>query len=1225
MQTTLLGVAIALILALIAALIGPYFVDWNQFRPQFEAEASRIIGAPVRVSGELQARLLPTPILRLGSVTVGGPNDLGKVRADKLDVEFSLSDLMRGQWRANELTVSGLSLDLGLDRDGKIDWAVSNGDFNWASLAIDRLNLTGRVALHDAASRSTLELNDIAFSGDVRSLAGAIRGDGNVTVKGTRYPFRVSSGQTNDGNGTRLHLNIDPGERPVAADLDGVLKFAARAPRFEGALTLAVPPVPRAKSQAKPGEGRTPWKITAKLKADHAAAQLEQIEASYGSEERALKFSGAGEMRFGASPLLHVALSARQLDADRLFGKGNASDASVQPVRLWPALRALMAEMPHPPLPVRIEASSEQIMLGGRPLQNLSAELHGDATAWAIDRLDLGAPGGTHVAFNGAPSSPHIAGTLDIDSSDPDVLMAWLQGRSDLSSRSQKPLRLHGNVAVNPDGVTLDGLKAEIDGGTIEGKLALSAPSTAGGVRLATALHADQLDLDATAAFVRAIAGPNADWPEQATVSLDVGRARSAGQELRPFAVKFSYSPKIVALEQLKVGQAGGVSIEGSGSFDRNDATGILALRAAGNSLGQLIALIAPVAPAMAQRVNSAGMPAGPARLKFTLDVNKDADRADARAILDLSAPQLQANASITAKPRLAAIRSIDLNALSRSDVTIATRLSVGRSDALLALLGLDRVVGASAGPAQFEGSVSGKWRAPLELKAKMAGAGIDAGVQGTVEPWAPDAKANVNLRVRKANLAPLFGLKASDTSTQNISLSSHVTLAGNKLTFDDLDTTAAASRLRGHLVVGLGDQREVQGEIGLDALDLAPAFAVAIGAAGHDAAEPLAAGLAQGWHGRVAFQALRGELPGGLELRPVSGIVRSDGQSISFDQIKGTIGGGEAIATIDARNGANGLALNASVDLKNVDGAALHYRNLKMPANRTSLQMELTSQGRSVAALTGALSGNGTVTLQDISIMGLDPRAFDVAVRAGDSGQPPADAKLRQIVEPVLASGPLQVTSAQVPFTVRDGRLRVGATALEGKGARAIISGGYDIPADQADIRATLASTAIGSGSSHPEIQLFLAGPPGVLTRSVDVTSLSSWLAVRAIDRETRRLDSIERGERPPPGPAALPPSTATLPSLARPEAAPSNQSLPYAPPPGRRPHRPQGLPKIGPQRQSAAAPAASNTPPAGSQQVAPLPPPIDVRPPPGSPRTPVRPKPRPPLLLTPPAITNP
>ena len=103
MQTTLLGLAIAFILALLAALIGPYFVDWNQFRPQFEAEASRIIGVPVRVAGELDARLLPAPTLRLRSVTFGGNNDLGRLRADKLDVEFSLSSLMRGEWRATEL------------------------------------------------------------------------------------------------------------------------------------------------------------------------------------------------------------------------------------------------------------------------------------------------------------------------------------------------------------------------------------------------------------------------------------------------------------------------------------------------------------------------------------------------------------------------------------------------------------------------------------------------------------------------------------------------------------------------------------------------------------------------------------------------------------------------------------------------------------------------------------------------------------------------------------------------------------------------------------------------------------------------------------------------------------------------------------------------------------------------------------------------------------------
>ena len=1221
MQTTLLGLAIALILALIAALIGPYYIDWNQFRPQFEAEATQIIGAPVKVSGELQARLLPTPTLKLGSVTVGGPNDLGKVRADKLEVEFSLGELMRGQWRANELTIGGLSLDLGLDRDGRIDWRGASGKFNWASLAIDRLNLTGRIALHDAASRSTLELSEIAFSGDVRSAAGAVRGDGDVTVGGTRYPFRVSSGQVNDGSGsTRLHLNIDPGQRPVTAELDGLLSFEARAPRFEGTLTLAVPPPAKGQQAGQPADDRTPWKVTTKLKADHALAQLDQIDGTYGGEEHALKFAGSGDLRFGAAPLLHAVLSARQLDADRLMANDNAADNSASPVRLWPTLRALMTDIPHPPLAVRIEASSDQIMLGGRPLQNLSAELHGDRTSWVIDRLDLRAPGTTMISFGAPPAGGNFSGVLDIDSADPDALMVWLRGRSDVAYRSQKPLRLHGNVSVKPDGVAVDGLKAEIEGGTVTGRIALGVASPNSGAHLDAALQADQLDLDAAASFARAVAGPAADWPAQAALSLNVARAQSSGQELRPFALKFSYSPKILALEQLNIGQSNGLAIDGSGSFDRSDASGILTLRAGAPSLSQVTALVAPFAPDVAQRLNAISAPAGPTRVKLALDIGKDreaADRAAARAIVDLSAPQLQGSATLTARPLLAAVKGLDLDRLRATDATIAAKLAAGRSDALLGLLGLDKAIAAGEGPAQFEASLSGKWHAPLQVSAKIAGANIDADVQGTVEPWGPDAaqqgaqevKGSGNLRIRKANLAPLFALKPSDSLVQNISLSSHVTLAGNKLTFDDLDSANAGSRLRGHLALTLGEQKELQGEVGLDTLDLAPAFALAIGAAGHDGTEPLAAGLSKGWRGNIAFQALRGALPDNLELRPVSGVIHSDGQSITFDALKGKIGGGEASATIDARDGANGLAVNASLELKNVDGAALHYRSLKMPPSRVSLQMSLASQGRSVAALTGALSGNGTATLQEASIMGLDPRAFEVAIRASDAGQPTDEAKLKRIVEPVLASGALLVPAAQIPFTIRDGRLRVGATTLDGDGVRAIVSGGYDIPADQADVRATLSSTTIGSGTSQPEIQLFLAGPPGALTRNLDVTSLSSWLAVRVIDRETRRLDAIERGQ-PPQADPAVPPSTAALPLPATPPKPPVVAPRPPVVPP---------IPAAPPA--AVPAPSVANPPATVSQQLSPLPPPIDVRPPPGPPP---RPKPRPPLVLTPPATTN-
>ncbi|WP_316161455.1 AsmA-like C-terminal region-containing protein [Bradyrhizobium sp. SZCCHNRI20481] len=1252
MQTTLLGLAIAFILALLAALIGPYFVDWNQFRPQFEAEASQVIGVPVRVAGALDARLLPTPTLRLRQVTFGGANHLGKLRADKLDVEFSLGDLMRGEWRANELTIGGMAADLGLDAKGLVDLPAASGRFNLAALAIDRFNLTGRVALHDAASRSTLELTDIVFSGDVRSLAGSLRGDGAVSIRGGRYPFRVSSSQDKDSNGLRVHLNIDPGERPVMADIEGLISFPNRSPKFEGALTLSSPPKEQGADNDKPAQsakepsakqvqqaktrplnqaGATPWRIATKIVGDQATAKLDQIEVSFGQEDRSLKFAGSGDVRFGAAPVLKASLSARQLDADKLLAGGDdvKDRRAIAPALVLPALRNWIAQLPTLPMPANVQFATEQIMLSGRPVQNFTADLHNEPSAWSLEKVDLRAPGSTRLTFRTIGISTSVTsgftGALDLESSEPDTLVAWLQGRSDSSYRAQRPLRLRGDLNVAPERIAIDSLKADIDGGSVDGRVALVNRSAGPGSRFEAVLKGDRLDLDAAMAVTRSLVGVTGEWPAEATVALDVGRAKLSGQELRPLTARFSYDPKTIAIDQIKFGQSGGVTSEGSGRFDRADATGRLVVTSMAGSLKEITALVQPFAPQIAARFDALGTPAGAARLKLTLDLAKDpanADRSQAKAVLDLDAPQLKGSATLTAKPSAAALRSFEVDAIDRTELGIESRVAAEQGNVVLALLGLDRVAAAGNGPAQFDASVTGSWRTPLRVNAKLSGAGLDGDAQGSVDPWGDTAKANVNLRLRSANLSPLFGLKPQDPAAQNIRLFCRLGLSNNRVTLDDIDSTVGGSRLRGRLALVLDEDKQIDGELGLDALDVPQVFSVLVGAAGREQAEPLGAGLLKGWRGRVSFQALSGAILNGTDLRPLGGAIKSDGQSLTIENVKGKLGGGDVTATVDARSNANGLVLNGRVELAGIDGNALRYHSLKMPAGKVSAQMTLAAEGRSVQALVNALSGNGTVTLDNAALPNLDPRAFDAALRAADAGQVSDDGKLRQVIEPVLTSGTLPVASAQIPFIIRDGRLRVGATTLEAQGARAVVSGGFDIPADQADIRASLSANTVGNANSRPEIQLFVIGTSGALTRAVDVTSLSSWLAVRAIDRETRRLDAIARGEVPP----AYPSSTASLPGV--PEAGPAAPSAADVPLPGRDPRRepraklggpravvPPLTPPLSAPAPQPAAPVASSQP-----QVAPLPPPVEIKPAPGALPPRPRPVPRPPVVLTPP-----
>ena len=1197
MQTTLLGLAIAFIIALLAALIGPLFVDWNQYRPQFEAEASRILGMPVRVGGKLDARLLPVPLLRLNAVQVGGANDLGKIRADKLDVEFSLSSLMRGEIRATELTINGAALDLGLDANGRIDWPVASGGYNLGALAIDRVNLTGRIALHDAASRSTVELDDIAFSGDVRALASSFRGDGNFKLDGTRYPFRISSSAGVGNVGTRVHLTVDPAEMPLSIDLDGLLTFDNRAPRFDGALAMARPLPPRYVTDPP-----APWRLTAKLKADSATATLDQIDASYGADDTSLKLAGTAALRFGSTPQAQAALTAKTIDADRLLAPDTTPGEALQ------TLRDALASAPALPMPALISFAADQIILSGKPLQNVIAELRGEGSSWRIDRFEARAPGASRITLSGVASQPTAAagfqGALTLDSSEPDGFAAWLQGRADAPMRVQKPLRLSGNLDVAPDRVSLDAMSGEIDGSAIDGRLALLFPDNAPS-RADIRLKADRLDLDSVAALARSLAGPSAVWPDQAQISLDIGRAISAGQEMRPFAMELHYGPRTIALDRLRVGEATGVMLDGSGAFDRMAATGKLSLSAASASMTQIGALVAPLSPVVAARLAMLPTAPGAVRLKLALDVAKNASQADhasLTAALTIDGPQLAGSASVTATPPLDAVRAFNLDALRASEFALTTKLSSPQGRNLTALLGLDAIISADTGAAQFDATVNGSPAAPLRLTAKLSGAAVDADMQGTAEPFADPRKAALNVTVRRANVAPMLALKSGDPRALMTALTSRVALDGDHLAFNGLDGTMAGARLRGKLTVTTSEPTSVDGELGIDTLELAPLFNLAIGSAEAGPSEPLGRGLVGGLRGRVSFQALRGGLPGGNELRPFSGVMKSDGQSIIFDAMKGNIGGGEVVADIDVRPGLSGLAINARVDMSNVDGAALRYRTLTMPG-RAALKMTLTSQGRSAEALAGALSGDGLLTLANAKLPGLDPRAFDVVLRASDDSRVTDDARLMQIMQTALGGGPLSVPSAQIGVAIKDGSLRIGATTLDGDGARAIVSGGYDIAADQVDIRTTLRSTTVGNGSNSPEVRLFAAGPPDKLQKSIDVSSLSTWLAVRAIDRETRRLDQLERQTTPAPTPqpAAIPPAV-QKPS----EQAPAVQQTPAA--------TPIPSPRA-PARARVTAPRPAAPAPGPSVQVAPLPPAIDVRP---APR-PVVPRPRAPLILTP------
>ncbi|MBV8835170.1 MAG: AsmA family protein, partial [Alphaproteobacteria bacterium] len=509
MQATLLGIAVAIILALVAALVGPLFVDWGQYRATFEAEATRLVGQPVRITGAIDARILPTPSVTLGNVeiaaTAKSPAQAREVqaRAREVHVELALGQLVRGEFRASELHIVGPDVALGLAADGRVDLPVARLGFDPDRLQIERVDIEdGRVTLADRASGTGLELRGFYFKGDMRSLIGPAKGEGGFMTAGERYGYRFAASRAGDDGVVRIKLGLDPVDQPLTVETEGALSFVERAPHYEGTLALSRPAA--IGRQSSRGETATPWRVSTKVKATPAQALFEQLEYQYGPDERAIRLAGAAELRLGKAPALDAVLSARQVDLDRALALPE-NVARLPLAALKAAIEPLTASY-RPTLPVKLGIGVDALTLSGGTVQSVHGDLKLEGDAWEIETLEFRAPGFAQVRLSGrvaAADGLTFTGPAQVDASNPRAFIAWLEGRTEAGPAQLGLLRASGELTAGPQRLSVERLKFEIDRKAIEGRLAYAGASGAKPPRLDAELKAAELDLDGMLAFAR--------------------------------------------------------------------------------------------------------------------------------------------------------------------------------------------------------------------------------------------------------------------------------------------------------------------------------------------------------------------------------------------------------------------------------------------------------------------------------------------------------------------------------------------------------------------------------------------------------------------------------------------------------------------------------------------------------------------------------------------------
>lgn len=1118
LQTTLLGIAIAVILALVAALVGPLVIDWRNHRALFEAEASRLIGVNVRVTGAIDARLLPSPRLTLHDIQIGDGSDT--IRARSLGVEFALGPLMRGEWRAAELHLVGPQVSLGLDSSGRVRAPNLTVAFNPDELSIDRLSIEdGTIAVTDAASGASLTLGRVWFNGEARSLVGPVKGEGAVTVGGALYPYRLALGRLSEAGALRLHVNVDPTDHSLNIEADGTLTFSSGTPRFEGTLGLARPVgIALRGAGAAFRDVTQPWRVNGKIKATAQSALMQELEFQYGSEEKGIRLTGVADFKFGARPRFDGVLSGRQIDVDRAVS-GNGAERQT-PAAAIRQLAELGASAFRTTLPVQIGIGIDQITIGGNNVQSLRGDIRSNAGGWTLDQLEFRAPGLTQVRLSGrlAVGSDGVAftGPAQIDSSDPRTLAAWLEGRGEATQGGLRPLSLHGDVTLASDRIAVEQLKAEFDRRPVTGRLAYVLASGNRPAKLEAELKAPQLDVDAALEFGRALlAGSALERPREMTLALEIARVTVSGIDARDARVRLKVDADALQLDRLSIGDIGGGSFTATGRIETkgNTPRGSLAIDLETMKAAAIAAIAEKLVPDGAAPAAKLLERVGRAKLHGTLDV-AGGDKSSATAQLTLAGTLDDLRVDARARVRG------DWQNQNVSDVEMNATVNAAAGSSLIKLANLDNIVVSSKGPAQLKVRMAGPIGGDMTFDAQLSGEGQSAHIAGAGRLFGADrVKGAATVQVQGAYLRPPRpGPESGDADRLPFNLSSRITLAGGVMAIDEIDAKLDASSIQGHLRVDDASPRRIEGALECDAADVADLMAFVIGLprvaktgpAWGWPSEPFGPGLFGKFTGTVSLKAARAGLLPYVTGRDVRATLRFDDNGIVLEGTS-ELASGKLAGTVAFRSAQDGLTASAKISITGADAAVLSSAAARPPVTGSlSLTAEAEGSGLSAIALIGSLKGSGKIVLADAQLAGLDPRAFDAVARAVDQGLPIEPRRVADVVSKSLESGRLPLQRAESTLIISAGQTRLSKTTVESKDAALSISGFLDLTDGLVDGRLVLSGQSKAAGA-RPDILMALKGPVPDVSRNIDVSTLTGWLTLRAVENQTKRLRAIE------------------------------------------------------------------------------------------------------------------
>ena len=1177
MNHFLLSLTAVLILVLGALFAVPYFVDWNDYRSVFEAQATKLLGRDVKVGGQVHLVLLPAPQLRFDDVKVAdadGNLDRPLLEARRLEAGLSIGALLSGTIEARNIGITAPVLRLELNADGTGNWADVGrpGEalpFVPKEVLLDQIDVTGGKVELTRAGEPVAILTDVTGDASAASLSGPFKVAATYKIEGRKQDLKFSTGAS-DAKG-KFHLKSalrDP-DRNAVYLLDGEITGLGEKPTYDGTVivrnAIAAPePAPQAppSESGEAADSGSGFELKGDLTATADRVELPGFELTLHAKGHPQLMKGKLAIDFGETRKLDGELSARFLDVDALLA--DAGEVAASPSAVLNAVAEKLLTQSASLGEGTFLLAIEQANFGGDLVGDLGLALTASPNQVKIERLTAKLPGETKIDTSGlltrSDKGPVYAGPIKLEGSKLRTLARWASGDRDMSAQTSV-----GAFTLAAD-TTLGGgdLKLENASGELSGTKFTGSFNYRGGDKPAidVALDSDRLDL-------KEVLGEDVAWrswlpvadnkqgtpaagepsliaslrKENIHVALHVGELLLPSIAPGKLAANFSLADDTLDVSELDFLAEGALKFTGKGRIEHlSDAPS-----------GQVdLAINAANADSLRVASGLIGMPDSIARSKHLaslapLDVTialiaKGAGHAT-EASLAVNGKAGGSDVAVKAEAKGEPAK------LDSADIGLTGSIAGERPQTILGLLlpdvPQDKLATGGKGKLSFElhGVPKTNLVGRVALETQAMTIGFDG--QGALKDDGLALTGKAQATTPNAGLAMmLFGFEASPGATDvPLNLRADIAKTAQRIDFKSIAGDIAGEPVQGSVSLDLaGEMTKVvldakAGTVslpvlfgGLLAWQRTPSTEQMLGTLGGGTSEVWPArGFSLGplakIEGDFKIAAKSLSLGAPILVQDAALTARVDKGALSITSLQGHLFGGSFAATGTLSPRGTGAGLQAKADLTGgkLEDLSKGLAGKALAKGPFSLSFNVSGEGLSPPGLVAGLSGEGTLSLEPgvVQAMSQEPLRR-VAVEAAKTKKFKDKEQITNLTRALrdgMTRGTYKYGAVTIPFDVKNGTLKLKPASLASKGAATTINGYVELASLRLDSEWEM---RLDGNADLPPVSLVLAGPlnnAGTISPSVDTEAVETFLTMRRMQEDVERLETLDvSGRNPPP-----------------------------------------------------------------------------------------------------------